>query len=77
MPHAIVKLYPGRSEQQKQALADAVTQAIMTAIGSKAESISVSIEDVAPEEWGEKVYAPEITGKPETLYRKPGYPPPG
>lgn len=37
--------------------------------------ISVAIEDVAKEDWAEKVYKPDILGKPETLYKKPGYDP--
>lgn len=29
MPHVIVKLWPGKSERQKQELADKITRAIM------------------------------------------------
>src|SRR5215475_4617324 len=32
MPHVIVKLYSGKSERQKQALAQAVTKAVMSAL---------------------------------------------
>jgi len=28
-----------------------------------------------PEDWAEKVYKPDILGKPETIYKKPGYNP--
>ncbi len=28
-----------------------------------------------PEDWAEKVYEPDILGKPETIYKKPGYNP--
>ncbi|HET7881193.1 MAG TPA: tautomerase family protein [Acetobacteraceae bacterium] len=73
MPHVIVKLYSGRSEQQKAGIAEAVTQAIMASTGNAADTVSVSIEDVAPNEWAEKVYKPDIQGKPDTLYKKPGY----
>ena len=75
MPHVIVKLYSGRSEQQKAGIAEAVTQAIMASTGNAADTVSVSIEDVAPNEWAEKVYKPDIQGKPDTLYKKPGYEP--
>jgi 4-oxalocrotonate tautomerase len=75
MPHVIVKLYSGRSEQQKAGIAEAVTQAIMASTGNAAETVSVSIEDVAPKDWAEQVYKPDIQGKPDTLYKKPGYEP--
>ena len=29
MPHVIVKLWPGKSEEQKKELADAITQDVM------------------------------------------------
>jgi 4-oxalocrotonate tautomerase len=35
----------------------------------------VSIEDVEPADWTEKVYKPDIMQKPATLYKKPGYDP--
>lgn len=73
MPHVIVKLYSGRSEQQKQRIADEVTAAIIAATGSAAASISVSIEDVDPADWAERVYKPEIAGRPDRLYKQPGY----
>jgi len=75
MPHVIVKLYPGRSEQQKQDLAAAMTRAVMEIAGSAEASVSVAIEDVAPGEWTEKVWKPEIEGKQERLYKRPGYEP--
>ena len=36
------------------------------------ESVSVALEEVAPEEWAEQVCKPEILGKPAQLYKKPG-----
>jgi 4-oxalocrotonate tautomerase len=32
MPHVIVKLWPRKSEQQKQKLADEITKAVMTTL---------------------------------------------
>jgi 4-oxalocrotonate tautomerase len=76
MPHIIVKLYAGRSEQQKTRLAEEISKAVMTVLRLDAESISVAIEDVAPKEWADKVYKPDILGSPGKLYKKPGYSPP-
>ena len=75
MPHVIVKLYAGRTEAQKAKLAEEITKAVMAGAGSAEESISVSIEDVAPADWTEKVYKPDIQGRPENLYKKPGHAP--
>jgi 4-oxalocrotonate tautomerase len=75
MPHVTVKLLSGRSEQQKARIADEVTKAVMTTIENNADAVSVSIEDVERGNWVEKVYRPEILGKPGTLYEKPGYNP--
>jgi 4-oxalocrotonate tautomerase len=75
MPHVIVKLYSGRSEQQKARIAEEVTKAIVASTQNAEGSISVSIEDVEPSDWTEKVYKPDIIGKPATLYKKPGYNP--
>lgn len=75
MPHVIVKLWAGKSEQQKKRLAEEVTKAIMTSLNYGEESVSVGIEDIESSDWTEKVYKPDILCKPETIYKKPGYDP--
>ena len=75
MPHIIVKLYSGRSDKQKAKLAEEITKAVTSTLNSGAEAVSVGIEDVDPKDWAEKVYKPEILGKPATIYKKPGYNP--
>jgi 4-oxalocrotonate tautomerase len=56
MSHVIVKLWPGKSEQQKARLAEAIVKDVMDVLGYGAESVSVALEEVAPEDWAEKVY---------------------
>lgn len=75
MPHVIVKMHSGRSEAQKQALAAEIAEAIKKTLGSSNDAISVSIEDIAPKDWTERVYRPDIAAKLEQLYKKPGYNP--
>jgi 4-oxalocrotonate tautomerase len=75
MPHVIVKLYPGRSEADKARLAEALARTVQEVLGSREASLSVAIEDVAPEDWAEQVYRPEILEKPGQVYKKPGYDP--
>jgi 4-oxalocrotonate tautomerase len=73
MPHVIVKLWPGRSERQKVDLAEAIVRNVVDILGNGEDSVSVAIEEIAPEHWKEKVYKPDILDKQENLYKKPGY----
>jgi 4-oxalocrotonate tautomerase len=73
MSHVIVSLWPGRSEQTKQRLANAIVEDVVNIVGCGEESISVAIEDVPSGDWKEKVYDPEIRGNMKNLYKKPGY----
>ena len=73
MPHVTVKLWPGKSEKQKQELAERITKDVMDVLHYGEESVSVALEEVSATEWGEKVYKPEIVNTPGKLYKKPGY----
>jgi 4-oxalocrotonate tautomerase len=75
MPHIIIKLYPGRTEDQKIRLAEAITQDVMTIAKCEEKSVSVAIEEVDPSLWPEKVYRPDILNNEASLYKKPGYNP--
>ncbi|WP_117193555.1 tautomerase family protein [Rhizobium terrae] len=75
MPHVIVKMIEGRSEEQKAALTVELTKAVMSSLGCTESSVSVAIEDVPREGWTDKVYVPEIQQRPELIYKKPGYDP--
>jgi 4-oxalocrotonate tautomerase len=75
MPHVIVKLYPGRTEDQKQRLAEAITHNVVAIANCEEKSVSVAIEEVDPSQWAEKVYRIEILDNEANLYKKPGYNP--
>ncbi|MBB2155155.1 4-oxalocrotonate tautomerase [Gluconacetobacter diazotrophicus] len=75
MPHVIIKLQPGKSEHQKETIAEAVAQAVMASAPCAERAVSVSIAEIAPEDWVEAVYKPDILGGPGTLYKRPGYDP--
>ncbi len=47
----------------------------MIAVACKEADISVSIENVDPSEWVEKVYKPDILAQWDKLYKKPDYGP--
>ncbi|EEF59952.1 tautomerase family protein [Pedosphaera parvula] len=73
MPHVIVKLWPGKSEEQKAQLAEAITRDVMKVLGYGEESVSVAMEEIKAQDWAEQVYKPDIIAKPEKIYKKPGY----
>ena len=73
MPHVVVKLWPGKSEQQKTRLADEITKSVMSVLNYGDDAVSVAFEEVQPDDWADKVYKPDIVEKSKTLYKKPGY----
>ena len=73
MPHVIVKLWPGKSEQQKTRLAEKIVEDVTTVLNYGEESVSVAFEEVEPHDWAEKVYQPDIVRNSERLYKRPGY----
>ena len=73
MPHVIVKLWPGKSKDQKKRLAEAISRNVMDILHYGEESVSVAMEEIKPKDWVTKVYRPDIKDKPENLYKKPGY----
>ena len=73
MPHVIVKLWPGKSEQQKARLAEKIVEDVTTVLNYGEESVSVAFEEVEPQDWAEKVYKPDIIRNSDRLYKKPGY----
>jgi len=48
MPHVIVKMHPGRSEQQKARLTETIVKDVMTFTGVGDDAVSVSIEEIEP-----------------------------
>lgn len=75
MPHVIVKLWPGKSAEQKQRLSDAIVRDVTTVLNYGAESVSVAFEEVAPHDWTEQVFKPDILGRWDNLTKEPGYGP--
>jgi 4-oxalocrotonate tautomerase len=73
MPHVIVKAWPGKTERQKQELADRIARDVIEVLGYGVESVSVAIEEVSAQDWAEQVYRADIQHPRGKLYRKPGY----
>ena len=77
MPHIIVKLYPGRTEEQKKRLTNEIVKDVVAIAKCEEKVVSVAFEEVDPADWEEKVYKPDILGNEANLYKKPGYHPLG
>ena len=75
MPHVIVKLWPGKSDQQKARLAEKIAKDVMDVLNYGEESVSVGFEEIESKDWAEKVYKPDILGRIDGIYKKPGYNP--
>lgn len=46
MPHVIVKLWPGKSEQHKKRIASAIVKEVMGVLNYGEASVSAAIEEV-------------------------------
>ena len=75
MPHVVVKLVEGRSDEQKVRLAEQIVKDVTVTLSCGEESVSVAIEDVKRGDWTEKVYKADIVPGWDKLYKKPGYNP--
>ena len=73
MPHIIVKLWPGKSEQQKTRLAEKITKDVMEVLNYGDESVSVAMEEIKPQDWVDKSISRTFVNNLEKLYKKPGY----
>jgi phenylpyruvate tautomerase PptA (4-oxalocrotonate tautomerase family) len=54
VPHVIVKLWPGKSEQQKNRLADKIAKDVIDVFDYGEESVSVAFEEVRSQGWKKK-----------------------
>jgi 4-oxalocrotonate tautomerase len=75
MPHIIIKLYPGRSNEVKKKMTHAIIRDVVETAGCEESAVSVAIEEIDPADWPEKVYRPDILARGHLLYKKPGYNP--
>lgn len=75
MPHVIVKLWPGKTDAQKEALSDAIVRDVTSILNYGDDAVSVGFEEVAPNDWSAQVYGPNVQERWATLTKKPGYGP--
>ncbi|MDE1993718.1 MAG: tautomerase family protein [Rhizobiaceae bacterium] len=75
MPHVILKIASGKSDDEKTALAMALTEAVTKTLACDEKFVSVAVEDVEVSNWADQVFIPEIAEKPGQIFKKPGYDP--
>lgn len=74
MPHVDIKCFPRNlTEQQREALAEDITAALIKHLGSSDEAVSVALNIVQPDQWKSDVYDPIIKPHLAELIKKPGY----
>jgi 4-oxalocrotonate tautomerase len=73
LPRLSMTLDPGRSDQEKAALAEAIAQDTIDLIGAGNDTLCVAIEEISPKEWIAMAYETEIIHKPSKPSPKPGY----
>jgi len=73
MPHIIVKLNPGRSNEQKRQLAHEIVKDVVAIAKCDESAVSVAFEEVKKEDWAQMVYKPDILDKQDSLFKEPGY----
>lgn len=73
MPHVIVKLWPGKSDEQKRRLSDAIVRDVTSILDYGDQSVSVAFEEVAARDWKSKVYEADIVRRRNQLTKHPGY----
>lgn len=73
MPHVIIKLWPGKTERQKEQLAEKIVQDVVDVLKCGESSVSLAFEEIDADNWAAEVYQPEIKAKWDILSKKPGY----
>lgn len=73
MPHVIVKVWPGKSDDQKRRLTETILRGVTDALDYGEDAVSIAFEEVAPAQWTAKVYETDILANWAKLTKRPGY----
>lgn len=66
MPYIAIKAYP-KDEETKKKVVDKINQIFIDEWGCPPQAISISIEEIKPEQWIDKVVKPEIDHKKDKM----------
>ncbi|MBO7121663.1 MAG: tautomerase family protein [Treponema sp.] len=73
MPHITVQMYPGRSDELKKKLAEALVKTAAEVLQREPEHFSASVQDVPQDEWKERVYKDAVDPSNKEVFVRPGY----
>ncbi len=71
MPHITIQMYPGRDDETKKRLCQAILETASKELARGKEHFSVSVVDVPQDQWKESVYD-KVKADPNTFIQ-PGY----
>ncbi len=66
MPYISIKTYP-KDDETKRKTAEAILEVIQKTMGADPDWVTVSVEDIEPEDWEEKVVKAEILPKMDSV----------
>jgi len=66
MPYIAIKSFP-KDQATKELVVEKINEIFLEVWGCPQEAITISIEDVVPEDWDEKIVKPEIDPKMENM----------
>ena len=66
MPYIAIKSFP-KDQATKELVVEKINEIFLEVWGCPQEAITISIEDVVPEDWDEKIVKPEIDSKMENM----------
>ncbi len=66
MPYIAIKSFP-KDQATKEAVAEKINEVFLEFWGCPQEAITISIEEVTPADWEEKIVKPEIDPKKENM----------
>ena len=69
MPFINVKMFPGRTQEERETLAVALGDRAMELLGAPAEAFVIAVQEVAKEDWHDQVSVPEVNGNPNVIIK--------
>lgn len=66
MPYIAIKSFP-KDEETKKKVVDKINQVFLEEWGCPQEALTISLEEIVPDEWEKKVVKPEIEPKKDQM----------
>ncbi len=66
MPYIAIKAFP-KDEETKKKVVEKINQVFLEEWGCPQEALTISLEEIVPDEWAEKVAKPEIESKKDYM----------